>query len=164
MSNGDIIFYINRPKEGKTLKIVVSLKKILNVYYSVYFFVMISCNFLREILKLQLVYLWTDYSTKLNYHRHGTNLLPNRKSYRYLFLFSLFYILIELINFHVFLNQCIDENTDIVYQATSAQGGGIIGARDFVILRHRIQYGNYYINSGTSVPFTSLPNRNNVVR
>lgn len=32
MSNGDIIFYINRPKEGKTLKIVVSLNGILSLY------------------------------------------------------------------------------------------------------------------------------------
>ncbi|CAK9830918.1 Steroidogenic acute regulatory protein-like [Anthophora retusa] len=60
--------------------------------------------------------------------------------------------------------QYIDENTDIVYQATSPYGGGMIGARDFIILRHRIQYSNYYLTCGTSVPLPSIPNRSKVVR
>ncbi|XP_076177614.1 steroidogenic acute regulatory protein-like isoform X1 [Ptiloglossa arizonensis] len=60
--------------------------------------------------------------------------------------------------------QHIDENTDIIYQVVSPQGGGIIGARDFVILRHRVRYGNYYINTGMSVPFSSLPCRSNIIR
>ncbi|XP_029054670.1 steroidogenic acute regulatory protein-like [Osmia bicornis bicornis] len=57
----------------------------------------------------------------------------------------------------------IDEDTDIIYQATGPQGGGTISARDFVILRHRTQYGNYYISSGTSVPFP-VQHRNKYVR
>ncbi|XP_015190444.1 PREDICTED: stAR-related lipid transfer protein 3 isoform X2 [Polistes dominula] len=60
--------------------------------------------------------------------------------------------------------QHIDENTDIVYQATSSQGGGLIGARDFIILRHRNKFGNYYISSGMSVTLKSFPSRKNVVR
>lgn len=60
--------------------------------------------------------------------------------------------------------QYIDENTDIVYQATNPHGGGMIGARDFIILRHRIQYSNYYLTCGTSVPLPSIPNRSKVVR
>ncbi|CAD1477348.1 unnamed protein product, partial [Heterotrigona itama] len=116
MSNGDIIFYINRPKEGKTLKIVGNIEAPAGILVN------------RLFDEIELSPSWNKLVTE------------SKKL------------------------QCIDENTDIVYQATSAQGGGIIGARDFVILRHRIQYGNYYINSGTSVPFTSLPNRSNVVR
>ncbi|XP_046819300.1 steroidogenic acute regulatory protein-like isoform X1 [Vespa crabro] len=60
--------------------------------------------------------------------------------------------------------QQIDENTDIVYQATGPQGGGLIGARDFIILRYRNMYGNYYISSGMSVTLKSFPNRKNVTR
>lgn len=60
--------------------------------------------------------------------------------------------------------QQIDENTDIIYQATSPQGGGLIGARDFIILRYRNKYGNYYISSGMSVTLKSFPNRKNVTR
>ncbi|KAG5327091.1 STAR3 protein, partial [Pseudoatta argentina] len=60
--------------------------------------------------------------------------------------------------------QYIDENTDIVYQATSPFGGGIITARDFVILRHRKKYGNYYITSGVSIPTASVEVRPNMTR
>ncbi|KAK2582624.1 hypothetical protein KPH14_004907 [Odynerus spinipes] len=60
--------------------------------------------------------------------------------------------------------QCIDEDTDIIYQATSPQGGGMIGARDFIILRHRSKYGDYYVSSGMSVTIKAFPNRKNVVR
>ncbi|XP_014607303.1 PREDICTED: MLN64 N-terminal domain homolog isoform X2 [Polistes canadensis] len=60
--------------------------------------------------------------------------------------------------------QHIDENTDIIYQATGSQGGGLIGARDFIILRHRNKFGNYYISSGMSVTLKSFPSRKNVVR
>ncbi|XP_003393487.1 steroidogenic acute regulatory protein-like [Bombus terrestris] len=116
MSNGDIIFYINRPKEGKTLKIVGTIEAPAGILVN------------RLFDEIELTPSWNRLVTE------------SKKL------------------------QDIDENTDIVYQATSAQGGGIIGARDFVILRHRVQYGNYYINSGMSVPFTSLPNRSNVVR
>lgn len=116
MSNGDIIFYMDRPKEGKILKIVGMIEAQPSVLVNK---------------------LFDEVETSPTWNR----LVTESKKLQY-----------------------IDENTDIVYQATSAQGGGIIGARDFVILRHRIQYGNYYINIGTSVPFTSLPNRRNVVR
>lgn len=58
----------------------------------------------------------------------------------------------------------IDENTDIIYQATGPQGGGIIGARDFVILRHRSRCGEYYISTGMSVPLPLLSNRKDVTR
>ncbi|KAL0109977.1 hypothetical protein PUN28_013548 [Cardiocondyla obscurior] len=60
--------------------------------------------------------------------------------------------------------QNIDENTDIVYQATSPFGGGLITARDFVILRHRKQLGNYYITCGVSVPTASVQVRPNMTR
>ncbi|XP_012346930.1 steroidogenic acute regulatory protein-like isoform X1 [Apis florea] len=117
MTNGDIIFYINRPKpEGRILKIVGMIEAPASIIVN------------RLFDEVELLPTWNK-------------LVTESKKLQY-----------------------IDENTDIVYQATSAQGGGIIGARDFVILRHRIHYGNYYINSGTSVPLTSLPNRNNVVR
>ncbi|XP_016906210.1 steroidogenic acute regulatory protein-like isoform X2 [Apis cerana] len=117
MTNGDIIFYINRPKpEGRILKIVGMIEAPASIIVN------------RLFDEVELLPTWN-------------RLVTESKKLQY-----------------------IDENTDIVYQATSAQGGGIIGARDFVILRHRIHYGNYYINSGTSVPLTSLPNRNNVVR
>ncbi|XP_076244683.1 steroidogenic acute regulatory protein-like isoform X2 [Calliopsis andreniformis] len=116
MSNGDIIFYMDRPKpEGKILKIG-------------------TINAPPSILVDQL---FDEIESLPSWNK----LVTESKKLQY-----------------------IDENTDIVYQATSPQGGGIIGARDFVILRHRIQYGNYYINSGTSVPFSSLPSRSNVVR
>ncbi|XP_012538220.1 steroidogenic acute regulatory protein-like [Monomorium pharaonis] len=59
--------------------------------------------------------------------------------------------------------QIIDENTDIVYQATSPYGGGIITARDFVILRHRNKCDNYYISSGISIP-TAVQVRPNMTR
>ena len=64
----------------------------------------------------------------------------------------------------IYFKQYIDENTDIVYQATSPFGGGIITARDFVILRHRKKYGNYYITSGVSVPTASVEVRPNMTR
>ncbi|XP_011874941.1 PREDICTED: stAR-related lipid transfer protein 3 isoform X2 [Vollenhovia emeryi] len=60
--------------------------------------------------------------------------------------------------------QNIDENTDIVYQATSPFGGGLITARDFVILRHRKKCGNYYISGGVSVTTESVQIRPNVTR
>lgn len=60
--------------------------------------------------------------------------------------------------------QNIDENTDIVYQSTSPQGGGLITARDFIILRHRNKCGNYHISSGISVSTTAFPTRKHVIR
>ncbi|XP_014468240.1 PREDICTED: stAR-related lipid transfer protein 3 [Dinoponera quadriceps] len=60
--------------------------------------------------------------------------------------------------------QNIDENTDIVYQSTSPQGGGLITARDFIILRHRNKYGDYYISSGVSIPAAGIPNRKHMIR
>ncbi|XP_029167014.1 steroidogenic acute regulatory protein-like [Nylanderia fulva] len=60
--------------------------------------------------------------------------------------------------------QGIDENTDIVYQATSSYGGGLITARDFVILRHRKKCGDYYINGGISVPTSLVQIRPNMTR
>ncbi|XP_076635290.1 steroidogenic acute regulatory protein-like [Colletes latitarsis] len=117
MPNGDIIFYMDRPKpEGKILKIVGVVDASATVLVDQLF---------DEIESLPS---WNKLVTESKKIQH------------------------------------IDNNTDIVYQATSPQGGGIIGARDFVILRHRAQYGNYYINTGTSVPFSSLPSRSNVVR
>ncbi|XP_050447954.1 steroidogenic acute regulatory protein-like [Cataglyphis hispanica] len=60
--------------------------------------------------------------------------------------------------------QNIDENTDIIYQATSSYGGGLITARDFVILRHRKKCGDYYMSSGISVPTTLVQIRPNITR
>ncbi|XP_032687027.1 steroidogenic acute regulatory protein-like [Odontomachus brunneus] len=60
--------------------------------------------------------------------------------------------------------QNIDENTDIVYQSTSPQGGGLITARDFIILRHRNKCGNFYVSSGVSIPTTTIPNRKHMIR
>lgn len=60
--------------------------------------------------------------------------------------------------------QNIDENTDIVYQTTSSYGGGLITARDFVILRHRKKYDNYYMTSGISVPTALVQIRPNITR
>lgn len=50
MANGDIIFYINRPKpDGRVLKIVVSLKELLNAsFYSSVADRVIRCLSLRE--------------------------------------------------------------------------------------------------------------------
>lgn len=58
----------------------------------------------------------------------------------------------------------IDENTDIIYQATSSYGGGLITARDFVILRHRKKCGDYYMSSGISVPTALVQIRPNMTR
>ncbi|CAL1688207.1 unnamed protein product [Lasius platythorax] len=60
--------------------------------------------------------------------------------------------------------QNIDENTDIIYQATSSYGGGLITARDFVILRQRKKCGDYYMNSGISVPTALVQIRPNMTR
>ncbi|KAL6442331.1 hypothetical protein ACFW04_002528 [Cataglyphis niger] len=60
--------------------------------------------------------------------------------------------------------QNIDENTDIIYQATSSYGGGLITARDFVILRHRKKCGDYYMSSGISVPTALVQIRPNMTR
>ncbi|XP_003705040.1 steroidogenic acute regulatory protein-like [Megachile rotundata] len=115
LSNGDIIFYVDRPKEGRILKIV----GIIDAPASI-----LADQLFNDIEGLPSWNKLVSESKKL---------------------------------------QHIDENTDIIYQATNPHGGGIIGARDFVILRHRTQYGNYYISSGTSVPFP-LPQRSNFVR
>lgn len=58
----------------------------------------------------------------------------------------------------------IDENTDIVYQITRPQAAGLIGVRDFVILRHRLQHENYHIICGRSVRDDALPIRKGVIR
>lgn len=58
----------------------------------------------------------------------------------------------------------IDENTDIIYQATPSFGNGIVTARDFVTLRHRGNIGPYFISCGMSVPFNEYPNRKNFIR
>ncbi|XP_076668211.1 steroidogenic acute regulatory protein-like [Andrena cerasifolii] len=117
MPNGDVIFYMDRPKpEGKILKIVGIVDAPASILLDQLFD------------EIESIPSWNKLVTESRKIQH------------------------------------IDENTDIVYQATSPQGGGIIGARDFVILRRRIQYGNFYINSGTSVPFSSLPSRSNIVR
>ncbi|XP_011632177.1 steroidogenic acute regulatory protein-like [Pogonomyrmex barbatus] len=75
----------------------------------------------------------------------------------------------ELTSWNKFLTeslelQRIDENTDIVYQATNPYGGGLITARDFVTLRHRKKFGDYYMVSGVSVPTASVKLRPNVTR
>ncbi|KZC10880.1 StAR-related lipid transfer protein 3, partial [Dufourea novaeangliae] len=117
LSNGDIIFYMDRPKpEGKILKIMGIVDAPASAFINL---------------------LYDNFESSPTWNKLITE---SRKI------------------------QHIDDNTDIVYQTTSPQGGGIISARDFVILRHRIQYGNYYITAGTSVPFSSLPSQTNVVR
>ncbi|XP_015607384.1 steroidogenic acute regulatory protein-like isoform X1 [Cephus cinctus] len=60
--------------------------------------------------------------------------------------------------------QPIDENTDIVYQATSAQGGGMVSARDFVILRRCGKKDDFFISCGTSIQFSPIPVRKGFVR
>ncbi|XP_031827329.1 steroidogenic acute regulatory protein-like [Nomia melanderi] len=60
--------------------------------------------------------------------------------------------------------QNIDNNTDVVHQITSPHGGGLIGARDFVIVRHRMHYDKYYIITGSSMSTPMLPSPKNVVR
>ncbi|KAH0955926.1 hypothetical protein HN011_007514 [Eciton burchellii] len=60
--------------------------------------------------------------------------------------------------------QNIDDNTDIVYQVTSSYGGGLIAARDFIILRHREKCGDFYISSGISIPLASIQTRPNLTR
>lgn len=60
--------------------------------------------------------------------------------------------------------QVIDDQTDIVYQATTPHGGGIVGARDFVILRHHGEHHSSLISAGVSVPFAHIPPRRNFTR
>ncbi|RLU17971.1 hypothetical protein DMN91_010212 [Ooceraea biroi] len=60
--------------------------------------------------------------------------------------------------------QNIDDDTDIVYQMTSSYGGGLITARDFIILRHREKCGDFYISGGISIPMASIQVRPNVTR
>ncbi|XP_011308229.1 stAR-related lipid transfer protein 3 [Fopius arisanus] len=59
--------------------------------------------------------------------------------------------------------QIIDEDTDIVYQSTKSFGGGLVGARDFITLRHRGQCGDYFISSGVSAN-SDVPHRKNYIR
>ncbi|KAK0161337.1 hypothetical protein PV327_009817 [Microctonus hyperodae] len=59
--------------------------------------------------------------------------------------------------------ETINLNTDIIYQSTKTYGGGLIGPRDFITLRHRNKCGNYYMTSGISVKI-DLPHRKNHVR
>ncbi|XP_014236368.1 steroidogenic acute regulatory protein-like [Trichogramma pretiosum] len=58
----------------------------------------------------------------------------------------------------------MDDNTDIVYQSTATLGKGAIGARDFIILRHRGKYDAYHMSTGMSVNCSSIPNRKHFVR
>ncbi|XP_076657811.1 steroidogenic acute regulatory protein-like [Halictus rubicundus] len=58
----------------------------------------------------------------------------------------------------------IDENTDIVYQITRPQAAGLIGVRDFVMLRHRLRHANYHMICGRSVRDDALPIRKGVIR
>lgn len=58
----------------------------------------------------------------------------------------------------------IDENTDIIYQATPTFGNGIVTARDFITLRHRGNIGPYFVSCGMSIPSTEYPTRKNFVR
>ncbi|XP_033220210.1 steroidogenic acute regulatory protein-like [Belonocnema kinseyi] len=72
-------------------------------------------------------------------------------------------------NWNTQLTECkkineIDENTDIVYQATPSFGNGIVTARDFVILRHRGNFGPYFVSCGMSIPFAEYPSRKNYIR
>lgn len=60
--------------------------------------------------------------------------------------------------------QNIDQNTDIIYQATSSYGGGLIAARDFILLRHREKCGDFYINGNVSIPMASMQSRPNLTR
>ncbi|XP_015115356.1 steroidogenic acute regulatory protein-like [Diachasma alloeum] len=59
--------------------------------------------------------------------------------------------------------QTIDEDTDIVYQSTKSFGGGLVGARDFITLRHRGQCGDYFISSGVAAN-SEFPHRKNYIR
>ncbi|XP_034939619.1 steroidogenic acute regulatory protein-like [Chelonus insularis] len=59
--------------------------------------------------------------------------------------------------------QNVDHNTDIIYQSTKTYGGGLVGPRDFITLRHRNRCGKYYLSSGTFVN-TNLPTRKNHIR
>ncbi|XP_043288656.1 steroidogenic acute regulatory protein-like [Venturia canescens] len=58
----------------------------------------------------------------------------------------------------------IDEDTDIVYQSTKSHGGGIIGPRDFITLRHRGRHENYHIISGIGIHCNEIPARKNFTR
>lgn len=71
---------------------------------------------------------------------------------------------ILLISAKIIYSKNIDENTDIIYQATSSYGGGLITARDFVILRQRKKCGDYYMNSGISIPTALVQIRPNMTR
>lgn len=74
-------------------------------------------------------------------------------------------ILQIFLQFHYFfVEQAIDDRTDIVYQATTSHGGGIVGARDFVILRCHGEKDSSLISAAVSVPFPQIPPRKNFTR
>ncbi|XP_046603505.1 steroidogenic acute regulatory protein-like isoform X1 [Neodiprion virginianus] len=60
--------------------------------------------------------------------------------------------------------QMIDEQTDIIYQVTMPHGGGIVGARDFVVLRCYGERNSCLISAGVSIPFPHIPPRKNFTR
>ncbi|XP_012274183.1 steroidogenic acute regulatory protein-like [Orussus abietinus] len=60
--------------------------------------------------------------------------------------------------------QVIDEDTDIVYQCSVPYAGGVISARDFVMLRRRAERGHFQITAGISITHPSIPSRPNFVR
>lgn len=63
---------------------------------------------------------------------------------------------------HYFLFQKIDDNTDIIYQASHKHGQ--VQARDFVILRHRYDRDCYFISAGISITSKFVPSRSNYIR
>ncbi|XP_020710138.2 steroidogenic acute regulatory protein-like isoform X2 [Athalia rosae] len=58
----------------------------------------------------------------------------------------------------------IDDGIDIVYQATVPAGGGIVGARDFIMLRCCNERNSSLISACISIPFADIPPRKNFVR
>ena len=111
-------------------------------------------------------FLFDNIETSPAWNKH---VRESKKIYVSFFRLNYFYMYKKCIEtamkiYIFFLIQVIDENTDLVYQATKALGNGAIGARDFVILRHRGQHESYFISSGISVNFSAVPNRKNFVR
>ncbi|XP_026273733.1 steroidogenic acute regulatory protein-like [Frankliniella occidentalis] len=53
--------------------------------------------------------------------------------------------------------EVIDRQTDITYQVSAAGGGGVVGSRDFVVLRHWEMIDGSYVSANASVPHPKRP-------
>lgn len=108
--------------------------------------------------------LFNDVEEQTSWNKLVTESIKLQVSKIQFFTLFFFLFLFCCIDNKIYFKQNIDENTNIVYQATPPFGGGLITARDFVILTHRKKCGNYCICSGVSVSTAAVQVRPNMTR